>query len=77
MLSNGFSISPLRNSQETRSLRECIQAIDNDKDLGRLWGRMLSGDPNRASCGTKREMQGTACSTHALPSYSRPSSPRS
>lgn len=33
LLSNGLSISPLRNSNETRSLRECIQAIDNDKDL--------------------------------------------
>jgi DNA polymerase III gamma/tau subunit len=33
VLSNGLSISPLKQSSETRSLRESILAIDNDKDL--------------------------------------------
>lgn len=33
MLSNGLSISPLKQGSESRSLRECILAIDNDKDL--------------------------------------------
>lgn len=34
LLSNGLSISPLKGqSGEARSLRECIAAIDNDRDL--------------------------------------------
>ncbi|KAK3355254.1 hypothetical protein B0H65DRAFT_41108 [Neurospora tetraspora] len=33
LLSNGLSISPLKHGPEARSLRECVQAIDNDKDL--------------------------------------------
>ncbi|KAK3997021.1 hypothetical protein QBC44DRAFT_317152 [Cladorrhinum sp. PSN332] len=33
VLSNGLSISPLKNGTETRSLRECILAIENEKDL--------------------------------------------
>ncbi|KAG7291858.1 hypothetical protein NEMBOFW57_001880 [Staphylotrichum longicolle] len=33
VLSNGLSISPLKQTTEARSLRESILAIDNDKDL--------------------------------------------
>jgi hypothetical protein len=33
VLSNGLSISPLKQAPETRSLRESVLAIDNDKDL--------------------------------------------
>ncbi|KAK4155333.1 hypothetical protein C8A00DRAFT_31859 [Chaetomidium leptoderma] len=33
VLSNGLSISPLKHTTESRSLRESILAIDNDKDL--------------------------------------------
>ncbi|KAK3693646.1 hypothetical protein B0T22DRAFT_46133 [Podospora appendiculata] len=33
LLSNGLSISPLKNGPEARSLRECVLAIDNEKDL--------------------------------------------
>ncbi|KAL2263414.1 hypothetical protein VTK26DRAFT_6875 [Humicola hyalothermophila] len=33
VLSNGLSISPLKNTPESKSLRECILAIDNDQDL--------------------------------------------
>ncbi|KAK0632229.1 hypothetical protein B0T14DRAFT_559943 [Immersiella caudata] len=33
LLSNGLSISPLKNTPEARSLRETILAIDNDRDL--------------------------------------------
>lgn len=33
LLSNGLSISPLKNSPDARSLRETILAIDNEKDL--------------------------------------------
>ena len=33
VLSNGLSISPLKPTTETRSLRESVLAIDNDKDL--------------------------------------------
>jgi hypothetical protein len=33
VLSNGLSISPLKQGPETRSLRESVLAIDNDKDL--------------------------------------------
>jgi hypothetical protein len=33
VLSNGLSISPLKQSGESRSLRESILAINNEKDL--------------------------------------------
>ncbi|KAK4164204.1 hypothetical protein QBC43DRAFT_378878 [Cladorrhinum sp. PSN259] len=33
VLSNGLSISPLKNGTESRSLRECILAIENEKDF--------------------------------------------
>lgn len=33
ILSNGLCISPLKNGAESRSLRECVLRIDNDKDL--------------------------------------------
>ncbi|KAK3330617.1 hypothetical protein B0H66DRAFT_467791 [Apodospora peruviana] len=33
LLSNGLSISPIKSTSESRSLRECILAIDNEKDL--------------------------------------------
>ena len=33
VLSNGLSISPLKNGSESRSLRECILSIENEKDL--------------------------------------------
>lgn len=33
LLSNGLSVSPLKHGPEARSLRECVQAINNDKDL--------------------------------------------
>lgn len=33
LLSNGLSISPLKSSSDARSLRECVLAIDNDRDL--------------------------------------------
>ncbi|KAK0716919.1 hypothetical protein B0T26DRAFT_644849 [Lasiosphaeria miniovina] len=33
LLSNGLSISPLKNGPEARSLRECVLAINNEKDL--------------------------------------------
>ncbi|KAK4219010.1 hypothetical protein QBC37DRAFT_166256 [Rhypophila decipiens] len=48
LLSNGLSISPLRNSQDTRSLRECIQAIDNDRDLDEYLRSHYSRLPPRA-----------------------------
>lgn len=33
VLSNGLNISPLRQASDTRSLRESVLAIDNEKDL--------------------------------------------
>ncbi|KAK3371936.1 RhoGAP-domain-containing protein [Podospora didyma] len=33
LLSNGLSISPLKNGPDARSLRECVSAINNEKDL--------------------------------------------
>jgi len=33
LLSNGLSISPLKSSPDAKSLRECVLAINNEKDL--------------------------------------------
>jgi len=53
LLSNGLSISPLRNAQkgDTRSLREIVTAIDNERDLteflAAFYGKLppRSGEP--------------------------------
>ena len=68
LLSNGLSISPLRNAQkgDTRSLREIVTAIDNDRDLHEFlstyYGKLppRSGEPKyerhpvRLACATRR-----------------------
>ncbi|KAM7209754.1 RHO GTPase-activating protein RGD1 [Naviculisporaceae sp. PSN 640] len=48
LLSNGLSISPLKASHEQRSLREVVQAIDNDKDLDDYLRSQFSRLPPRA-----------------------------
>lgn len=45
MLSNGLSISPLKNGSESRSLRECILSIENEKDLNEFIANQHSRMP--------------------------------
>jgi hypothetical protein len=47
VLSNGLSISPLKQSAEARSLRESVLAIDNDKDLNEYLSSQYSKLPPR------------------------------
>lgn len=47
MLSNGLCISPLKQTPETRSLRESVLAIDNEKDLNDYLSSQHSKMPPR------------------------------
>ena len=49
LLSNGLSISPLKNGArpDAKSLRECILAIDNEKDLNDFLGTYFAKLPPR------------------------------
>ncbi|CAP67607.1 uncharacterized protein PODANS_1_15000 [Podospora anserina S mat+] len=66
VLSNGLSISPLKNGSEGRSLRESILSIDNDKDLNDYLASQHAKVPPKASLPQYEHNQLIDASTRAL-----------